>query len=73
MLKGSRTAVLHRIQPISIHGQLSYDLQYRFTDDPEGQLRVARIGPEAMASGLQAGDTVKLDFVVGVVTAVSKP
>ena len=72
MLKGSREAVLHRIQPISIHGQLSYDVHYKFADEPEGQMRVARIGPEALAPGLQAGDTVKLDFIVGVVTAISK-
>ena len=72
MLKGSREAVLHRIQPISIHGQLSYDVHYKFTDEPDGQLRVARIGPEALSAGLQAGDTVRLDFIVGVVTAVSK-
>jgi hypothetical protein len=72
MLKGSREAVLHRMQPISIHGQLSYDLHYTFTDEPEGQARIARVGPEALAPGLQAGDTVTLDFLVGVVTAVRR-
>ena len=72
MLKGSRDAVLHRIQPISIHGQLSYDVHYKFEDEPDGQMRVARVGPEALAAGLQAGDTVQLDFIVGVVTAISK-
>jgi hypothetical protein len=73
MLKGSRDAVLHRMQPISIHGQLSYDLHYKFTDEPDGQMRVARVGPEALVPGLQEGDTVKLDFLVGVVTAVHRP
>ena len=33
MLRGSRDAVIHKMQPISIHGQLSYDLHYRFEDD----------------------------------------
>ena len=37
MLKGSRDAILFRIQPISIHGQLSYDVHYRFADEPEGE------------------------------------
>jgi hypothetical protein len=73
VLKGSRDAVLHRIQPISIHGQLSYDLHYRFTDEAEGQMRVARVGPEALAPGVEAGDTVTLDFIVGAVTAVRRP
>ena len=72
MLKGSRNAVLHRMQPISIHGQLSYDLHYKFADEPDGQMRVARVGPEALTAGLQVGDSVKLDFLVGVVTAVHR-
>jgi hypothetical protein len=73
MLKGSRDAVLDRLQPISIHGQLSYDVHYRFTDDePDRQARVARVGPEALAEGLQPGDRVRLDFLVGVVTAVHR-
>ena len=72
MLKGSREAVLHKLQPISIHGQVSYDIQYTFPDDPESQVRAARVGPEALAHGLQSGDRVMLDFLVGVVTAVHR-
>jgi len=72
MLKGSRAATVHRIQPISIHGQLSYDVLYTFADEPEGQARVARVGPEAMTQGLQPGDAVMLDFLVGVVTAIRR-
>jgi hypothetical protein len=72
MLKGSRDAVVRRMQPISIHGQLSYDLHYLFADEPDGQVRVARVGPEAVAPGLQEGDAVRLDFLVGVVTAVHR-
>ena len=72
MLKGSREAILHKLQPVSIHGQLSYDLHYRFVDEPDSQLRVARVGPEALSPGLQQGDRVLLDFLVGVVTAARK-
>ena len=72
MLKGSRDAVLHKLQPISIHGQLSYDVHYRFVDEPDSQLRVARIGGEAIAPGVQEGERVRLDFLVGVVTAVHR-
>jgi hypothetical protein len=72
MLKGSREAVLHKVQPISIHGQLSYDVHFQFVDDPEGHVRVARVGPEAVDTGLQDGDRIRLDFLVGVVTAVHK-
>jgi hypothetical protein len=73
MLKGSRDAVLHRMQPISIHGQLSYDVHYRFADEPDAQMRVARVGPEALTAGLQEGDRVRPDFVLGAVTAVRRP
>jgi hypothetical protein len=72
MLKGSRDAVLHRLQPISIHGQLSYDIHYTFADEPDSQVRVARVGGEAIGTGLQAGDRVRLDFLVGVVTGVHR-
>ena len=72
MLKGSRDAVLHRMQPISIHGQLSYDVHYKFADEPDQQMRVARVGPEALTPGLQDGDRVRLDFVLGAVTAVHR-
>ncbi len=72
MLNGSRDALLHRLQPISIHGQLSYDVHYTFADEPESQTRVARVGGEALAPGLQVGDRVRLDFLVGVVTAVHR-
>lgn len=72
MLKGSREAVLHKLQPISIHGQLSYDVHYQFVDDPEGHVRVARVGTEAVGRGLQQGDRIRLDFLVGVVTAVHR-
>ena len=57
------------MQPISIHGQLSYT-HYR-SDEPDS-MHVARIGPEAMEGGLQAGDHAMLDFLVGVVTAVRR-
>jgi hypothetical protein len=72
MLKGSREAVLHKLQPISIHGQLSYDVHYRFVDEPDGQMRVARVGAEALGPGLQEGERIRLDFLVGVVTVVQK-
>ena len=72
MLKGSREAILQRLQPISIHGQLSSDVVYTFADEPDGQPRVARVGPEALSRDLQPGDRIQLDFLVGVVTAVHR-
>jgi hypothetical protein len=72
MLKGTREAVLRRMQPISIHGQISYDVHYTFADEPEGPSRVARVGGEAMVPGLQPGDRVQLDFLLGAVIAIRR-
>ncbi len=72
MLKGSREALIRKLQPVSIHGQLSYDVHYVFADELDGHVRVARLGPEAMTHTVQAGDRVTLDFLVGVVTAVHR-
>ena len=72
MLKGTREAVLRKVQPISVHGQISLDVHYVDPDDDTEQVRVARIGPEAMDKGLEAGDRVVLDFVLGVVTSVKR-
>ena len=72
MLKGSRQAVLRRLQPISIHGQISWDVYFCDADDPDGPVHVARVGPEAVSHRLEPGDRIELDYLVGVVTAIRK-
>ena len=72
MLKGSREGVLTRIQPVSIHGQLSYDVHYTLTDEEPESTHVARLGAEALSPMLTPGDRVRIDFLVGVVTAVER-
>jgi hypothetical protein len=72
MLHGSREAILRKIQPISVHGQISLDVHYVVPDDENEQVRVARIGPESVVKGLEPGDRIRLDFVLGVVTHVAR-
>ena len=72
MLKGSKPAVVKKIQPVSIHGQVSLDVYYTEPDDPEGQVRIARVGKESIPRGLDTGDTVDLHYVVGVVTHITR-
>jgi hypothetical protein len=72
MLKGSKPAIVRKIQPVSIHGQVSLDVHYVEPDDPEGQVRIARVGKESIPRGLDAGDKVELHYVVGVVTHITK-
>jgi hypothetical protein len=72
MLKGTRTAIIQRIQPVSSHGQVSLDVFWMDPDDPEQELRHARVGDESVPRGMAAGDKVKLHYVMGVVTRITK-
>ena len=48
MLKGTRDGILKKVQPVSIHGQVSWDVYFTDVEDPDGQPHVARVGPEAV-------------------------
>ena len=72
MLKGTRTRVLRKIQPISVHGQVSWDVFFSDPDDPDGPLQMARVGPEAVERGLEPGDRVTLQYLLGSVTNVTR-
>jgi len=73
MLKGTREAVLTRIQAISIHGQRSWEIVFTHVDDPESQVHAARVGSESISGdSLEAGDRVELEYLVGVVVKVTR-
>jgi hypothetical protein len=72
VLKGTRTGVVQRIQPISIHGQVSLDVFWLDPDDPEQELRHARVGDEAVPRDLHPGDAVTLHFLMGMVVKITK-
>ena len=73
MLKGTRDAVLRRIQPISIHGQMSWEIVFTYADDPAEQLNAARVGPEAIVGqSLEPGDRITVEYLVGVVVKVTR-
>ncbi len=73
MLKGTKLAVIKRVQPVSIHGQISLDVYFADPADPDGQVSLARVGPEAVPRHLEAGDHVELHYVLGTVTAITRP
>lgn len=72
MLKGTRTAIVRRIQPISIHGQVSLDVSWTDPEDPEEEIRHARVGDESVPRGMAPGDTVTLHYLLGEVTKITK-
>jgi hypothetical protein len=71
MLKGSREVIVRKIQPVSIHGQISLDVYYVEPDNPE-QVRIARVGQESVPRGLEAGDRALVHYVLGVATEVTR-
>jgi hypothetical protein len=71
MLKGTRQGIVHRIQPVSIHGQISLDVFWIDPDDPEGEIRHARVGSEATPRQMEVGDHVTLHFLMGMVTEIT--
>jgi hypothetical protein len=73
MLKGTRTALVKKIQPVSIHGQISLDVYFVDPEDPQGQVSMARVGPEATPRHLAAGDVVDFHYVLGAVTSITRP
>jgi hypothetical protein len=75
MLKGTKTAILRRIQPISIHGQVFLDIAFTDPDALGGdaeEIRHARVGDDAVPHDLAAGDTVTLHYILGNVTRITK-
>jgi hypothetical protein len=72
VLKGTRQAVVQRIQPISIHGQMSLDVFWFDPEDPEQELRHARVGMESAPRNLEVGDKVTMHFVMGMVSEITK-
>ena len=72
MLKGTRDGILKRIQPVSIHGQISCDVFFTDIEDPDGQTHLARLGPEAIGNNLEPGDRIQVEYLVGVPIKVSR-
>ena len=72
MLRGIQIGVLTKLQPVSIHGQVSWDVFYTSVEDPEGQIHVARIGPEAVSGNLEPGDRIAVEYLLGVPIKVTR-
>ncbi len=72
MLKGTKPGIVKKVQPVSIHGQISLDVYFADPEDPDGQVSLARVGPESVPRHLETGDRVELHYLFGVVTAITK-
>ena len=70
MLKGTKDVLVTKVQPVSIHGQISLDVYFVDPSDSQGQVSVARIGPESAPRDIEAGDQVTLHYMLGAVTSI---
>jgi hypothetical protein len=73
MLKGTRDAILKRLQPISVHGQDSWEIVFTHVDDSTEQLNAARVGSEAIdAERLEPGDRIQVEYLFNQVVKVTR-
>jgi hypothetical protein len=72
MLKGSKPVVVKKIQPVSIHGQISLDVYVYDPEDSQGQVSLVRVGQESVPKHLESGDAVDLHYLLGVVTQITR-
>lgn len=72
MLKGSRDGIVTRVQPISIHGQISLDVFWTDPEDLEAEIRHARVGGEDAPRDLAPGDRITLHYLMGMVTRIDR-
>jgi hypothetical protein len=57
---------------VSIHGQISLDVYFVDPEDLDGQVSLARVGPESVPRALEPGDAVDLHYMLGVVTQITR-
>ena len=71
MLPKSVEAVLVGIQPLSVHGQVIWDVAFTPADAPAAPT-IARIGPESVDPGLVPGDRILVDSLFGIVSRIRR-
>jgi hypothetical protein len=72
MLKGTREVILQKVRPLSVHGQISWDIYFTDADDRDGPTSVARVGPESVPHRIEPGDRLRLEYVLGAVVGVTR-
>ncbi len=69
MLIGTHEATLQQVQQIDIHGTCFFDLMYVHSTAPQ-QRHAARVSTESIYDNPQPGDSVRITYLMGVVTGV---
>jgi hypothetical protein len=75
LLPQTRGGILHRAQPVDIHGDRYVDVEVALDGDDAPNApatRTGRVSATECAPGLAAGDRVKIRFVMGVMTRIER-
>jgi hypothetical protein len=67
---GEQEAVVTEIRPFDLHGVTYYDIALSLSDR---STQSARLGPESVPEGLQAGDRVMATMAANMVVSVRRP
>ena len=67
---GEQDATVVEVTPFGLHGVTYYDVIVRF---PNGTVETARLGPEGVPEGLQAGERVLATRVANMVISLRRP
>ena len=70
MLQGAREGVLRGLRPYSLHGEVYFEVHYALADEPGGPVHGARLPHDALYQNPQAGDRVRLHFVMNMLVKV---
>ena len=66
---GEQDATVVEVTPFGLHGVTYYDVTVRF---PNGTVETARLGPEGVPEGLQAGERVLATRVANMVISLRR-
>ncbi len=70
LLPQLRDAVLEGVRPLDLHGDRYLDLLLRFAEEPEP--RTVRLHASECPPDLSAGEALRVRFVMGVATSVTR-
>jgi hypothetical protein len=71
IMSGTKDATLRAVRLIDIHGTRFYDIEYTHDDLPS-QVRMARVGLESAYDAPQPGDSIRVSYLMNVVTALAR-
>ena len=50
---------------VPLRGQVSWEVYFNDSQGPDGSVEMARVGPEAVDEGLEPGDRIRLEYLLG--------